>query len=129
MNNDTYNKQILYILLTAACAGLVFAYSHFSPEGSAWFPKCIFLQLTGLKCPGCGSQRAVHNLLNLNIHKAFEANAFLVMCLPYILVLLVSVPLRSRSPRFYSTLNSRPLIITIGLLVIAWWIVRNIFGW
>jgi len=73
MNNDTYKKPVLYILLTAACVGLVFVYSRFSPEGNAWFPKCIFLQLTGLKCPGCGSQRVIHNLLNLNIQKAFDS--------------------------------------------------------
>ena len=129
MNKDSCKKPILYTLLTAACVGLVFLYSRFNPEGTVWFPKCLFLQLTGMKCPGCGSQRVVHNLLNLNIHKAFEANAFLVLALPYIIVLLVSIPLRSRFPRFYNTLNSVPVIITIGILVITWWIIRNIFGW
>lgn len=101
----------------------------FQPRRQHLVPQVHILQLTGLKCPGCGSQRVVHNLLNLNIHKAFEANAFLVLCLPYIISLLVSVPLRSRFPRFYNTLNSVPVIITIGILVIAWWITRNIFGW
>lgn len=129
MNKDSYKKPILYILLTAACVGLVLTYSRFSPESSSWFPKCIFLQLTGLKCPGCGSQRVVHNLLNLNIHKAFEANAFLVLCLPYIAALLASIPLKSRFPKFYNALNSVQVIITIGILVIIWWITRNIFGW
>lgn len=129
MNNDTYKKPVLYILLTAACAGLVFVYSRFSPEGNTWFPKCIFLQLTGLQCPGCGSQRVVHNLLNLDIRKAFEANAFLVLCLPYILALLLSIPLKPRFPKFYNALNSTPVIIAVGILVIAWWIVRNVFGW
>lgn len=129
MNKDSCKKPILYILLTAACVGLVFVYSRFSPESSSWFPKCIFLQLTGLKCPGCGSQRVVHNLLNLNIHKAFEANAFLVLSLPYIAALLASIPLKSRFPKFYNTLNSVPVIITICILVIIWWITRNIFGW
>lgn len=113
----------------AVCAGLIFVYSRFSPESSSWFPKCIFLQLTGFKCPGCGSQRVVHNLLNLNIHKAFEANAFLVLSLPYIAALLASIPLKSRFPKFYNTLNSVPVIITICILVIIWWITRNIFGW
>ncbi len=122
-------KTVLYILLIAVCTGLVFVYSHFSPESSVWFPKCIFLQLTGLKCPGCGSQRVVHNLLNFNIHKAFEANAFLVLSLPYIIALLVSIPLKSRFPRFYNALNSTTVIIAVGFLVIAWWITRNIFGW
>lgn len=129
MNKDSCKKPILYILLTAACVGLVFVYSRFSPESSSWFPKCIFQQLTGIKCPGCGSQRVIHNLLNLNIRQAFEANAFLVLSLPYIIALLVSVPLRSRFPRFYNTLNSTPVIITIGILVIIWWITRNIFSW
>ncbi len=129
MNKDSCKKPILYTLLAAACVGFVFVYSRYSPESSAWFPKCIFMRLTGLKCPGCGSQRVIHSLLNLNIHKAFEANAFLVLTLPYILALLVSVPLRSRFPRFYNTLNSVPVIITVGILVIAWWIIRNIFGW
>lgn len=117
------------ILLTAACVGLVIVYSRFSPEDNAWFPKCIFLQLTGLKCPGCGSQRVVHNLLNLNLRRAFEANAFLVLSLPYIFALLISIPLKFRFPRFYNALNRAPVIITIGILVIAWWITRNIFGW
>ena len=129
MNKDSYKKPILYILLTAACVGLVFTYSRFSPEDSTWFPKCIFLQLTGLKCPGCGSQRVVHTLLDRNIHKAFEANAFLVLSLPYIAALLASIPLKSRFPKFYNALNSLPVIITICILVIIWWITRNIFGW
>ena len=129
MNKDSCKKPILYTLLAAACVGLVFVYSRFSPESTAWFPKCIFLQLTGLKCPGCGSQRVVHNLLNLNIHKAFEANAFLLLSLPYIIALLVSIPLKYRFPKFYNALNSTHAIITIGILVIVWWIIRNIFGW
>ena len=129
MNKDSSKKPILYILLTAACVGLVLTYSRFSPEDSTWFPKCIFLQLTGLKCPGCGSQRVAHSLLNLNIHKAFEANAFLVLSLPYIAALLASIPLKARFSKFYNALNSLPVIITICILVIAWWITRNIFGW
>ncbi len=129
MDKDLYKKPILYILLTVGCAGLVFVYLRFSPEGSVWFPKCVFQQLTGLKCPGCGSQRAVHNLLNLNIHKAFAANAFLVMSLPYIIALLVSIPIKTRCPKFYNALNSTPAIITVGIFVIVWWITRNVFGW
>ena len=123
------NKTILYILLAAACAGLLFVYSRFSPEESGWFPKCIFLQITGLKCPGCGSQRVIHSLLHLDARNAFEANALLVLSLPYIAALIASVALKRRFPRFYNALNSHSAIITICVLVIAWWIVRNICGW
>lgn len=129
MARDSKNNSILYILLAAVCAGLLLVYSRFSPEESGWFPKCIFLQLTGLKCPGCGSQRVIHSLLHLDVRKAFEANAFLVLSLPYIAALLTSVALKDRHPRFYIALNSVPVIIAICVLVIAWWIVRNILGW
>ena len=52
-----------------------------------------------------------------------------MLCLPYIAALLASIPLKSRFPKFYNALNSLPVIITICILVIAWWITRNIFGW
>lgn len=129
MGKDSSRKLILYTLLIAVCAGLIYVYSRFNPESSALFPKCIFLQLTGFQCPGCGSQRVIHSLLNLDLRKAFEANAFLVLSIPYIIALLVSIPLKSRFPKFYNVLNSVPSIITIGILVIAWWIARNIFSW
>lgn len=129
MARDLKNNTILYILLAAVCAGLLLVYSRFNPEESGWFPKCLFLQITGLKCPGCGSQRVIHSLLHLDVRKAFEANALLVLSIPYIAALFASVILKGRFPRFYNALNSFPVIITISALVIGWWIVRNICGW
>lgn len=37
------------------------------PNKHAIFPRCLFYSLSGAYCPGCGSQRALHNLLHLNI--------------------------------------------------------------
>lgn len=31
----------------------------FPPTESSWWPKCIFHQLTGLLCPGCGATRSM----------------------------------------------------------------------
>lgn len=72
---------LLALLITAALL-----YGLYSPEHSALFPKCIFLRLTGLQCPGCGSQRAIHALLNIEIGKAISYNAPLVLSLPYLVV-------------------------------------------
>ncbi len=38
---------------------LAILYRTHNPSGNIYFPKCPFRELTGLKCPGCGSQRAV----------------------------------------------------------------------
>jgi hypothetical protein len=128
MSKGIYGKTVLCILLVALCAGLVVVYSRFNPEESPWFPKCIFLQLTGLKCPGCGSQRAIHSLLNLDIAAAFRQNAFLILCLPYLAALAASCIFKERLPRFYNFLNSVPVIVTLAVLVILWWVLRNILG-
>ena len=42
------------------------------------FPKCLFFSLTGLQCPGCGSQRALHSLLHLDLVAALRYNAYMV---------------------------------------------------
>lgn len=49
------------------------------------FPKCPSLLLTGWKCPGCGSQRALHQLLHGNIAEAWGFNSLFVAALPYVL--------------------------------------------
>ena len=37
------------------------------PTGNAFFPKCMVYSATGLYCPGCGTQRALHHLLHARI--------------------------------------------------------------
>ncbi|PYV86056.1 MAG: hypothetical protein DMG90_22080 [Acidobacteria bacterium] len=36
-----------------------------NPASSGIFPPCPFLWLTGFYCPGCGSLRALHQLLHV----------------------------------------------------------------
>lgn len=46
------------------------------------YPVCLFHRVTGLDCPGCGSLRALHELLHGNFAAALHFNAFLVLSLP-----------------------------------------------
>ena len=51
---------------------------YFFPFDGYWFyPQCLFHQLTGLDCPGCGSLRSVRCLLHGNFVRAFEYNPLL----------------------------------------------------
>jgi hypothetical protein len=54
----------------------------FDPVRVPIYPVCLFHQLTGLDCPGCGSLRALHELLHGNLATALHFNAFLVLSLP-----------------------------------------------
>lgn len=41
--------------------------------------------LTGWQCPGCGSQRAVHYLLNGHFAAAWQMNPLLLVAIPYLI--------------------------------------------
>jgi hypothetical protein len=54
----------------------------FDPTKVPIFPQCMFHQVTGLDCPGCGAQRALHQLLHGNLIAALRLNAMFVLSLP-----------------------------------------------
>jgi hypothetical protein len=66
-------------------AGLVTLFC-FDPNHYALYPRCVFHQVTGLWCPGCGGLRAVHQLLHGHIAAAFSLNPFFVLLLPVMLL-------------------------------------------
>lgn len=83
--------------------------------------------LTGLKCPGCGSQRAIHSILHLDFVAAFKYNAMLVMMLPVVGIYVYSEIRRTKNPEQYAKLNKVTYIWIIFALFILWWVLRNIF--
>lgn len=92
---------------------------------SRWLPKCPFYIFTGLECPGCGSQRVIHALAHGDVAAAWNANAFFVCLLPVLAVMAWASIFREKYQRLYMTLNSVPVIITIGIAIVAWGILRN----
>ena len=122
-------RSVIAMLAVAAVvvAGVVI-YSTFDPSASRWFPRCPFLMLTGLKCPGCGTQRAFHALLHGDVLSALHFNALLPVSIPLLLLYGYAELVRTRKPRFYNRVNSVTAILAVLIVVIVWWIVRNIFG-
>ncbi|MGV8914209.1 MAG: DUF2752 domain-containing protein [Kaistella sp.] len=97
------------------------------PASSYFFPKCPFTYATGMYCPGCGSQRAVHELLHLNFANAFKQNALLVFSIPYILIGLAFNldSVKERFPKIRKLLFGQRAIYVVLALVIAFFIFRN----
>lgn len=56
-------------------------------------------------------------------------NAMLLASLPLLVLLLVAEVVRKKHSVFYARVNSSGVIMVIGVLIIAWWIARNIFNW
>ncbi len=65
----------------------------FDPATSGIFPPCPVHYLTGWYCPGCGSLRAIHQLLHGNLRAAWALNPLTVVLLPFLTYGLASFAL------------------------------------
>lgn len=119
------------IIILAIAALLVFGIIYYAldPSQSGMFPRCTFLTLTGYKCPGCGSQRAIHALLHGDVVGAFKYNALLLTSIPWIALCLYAETQRIRNPRLYTRINAPQLMWLFLATVLLWWLLRNIFNW
>jgi hypothetical protein len=117
-------------ILAIVISSLAIIFKNVNPETSVLFPKCPFKLLTGLDCPGCGSQRTIHYLLNLKIDKAVQTNVLLVCGIPYIIIGYLfdlnhvrNQYLLNLRKRFYG----EKAIWVIIIVIILFWILRNVF--
>lgn len=119
--------QLLILLaggLVLFCGAILFC---FDPTQYHFYPTCIFHQVTGLLCPGCGSLRALHQLLHGHPVVAFQFNPLLVAALPLLAAFglwhRLGKPRSQPDPwrRFY------PLWI-LGILCLLFSVWRNLPG-
>ena len=120
-------NSIKFLLITVVVLALAIIYFKFDPLSFSWFPKCIFHELTGLECPSCGGQRAVHAALHGNFLQALRFNPFIIVLVPYgVSLIYVSIIRTPKTAQFRRILLHRTIILTYCVLYIAWWIIRNI---
>jgi hypothetical protein len=106
---------------------IVFVYYYINPSEVDFLPKCVLYTTTGFYCPGCGSQRATHHLLNFNILGVLQQNLF------YFVVLLIvgyhliisSINLFFKK-HFYNYLYHPKTPVIFLIFLILFWILRNI---
>ena len=55
---------------------------------------CIFYEITGLKCPGCGITRMIVSVARLDLASAFKYNPFLFITGPFILLYLAFLEIK-----------------------------------
>jgi len=80
---DMGRNRLLAAMLAACATGLVML-SVFDPATSGIFPPCPVHYLTGWFCPGCGSLRAIHQLLHGHLRAAWAMNPLTVVLLPFL---------------------------------------------
>jgi hypothetical protein len=109
-------------------SALALLYFFVDARYSNVFPRCPFFSITGLYCPGCGSQRALSSLLHGNILQVINLNVLIVTSIPFLMYsAYVTVLNVFRKEPVIQTLFYSPLFVKVLLVaVILFWIFRNI---
>jgi hypothetical protein len=127
--NPKSKKIIKWILIGSGLIIFFIIYKVFNPYKYNFFPDCIFNELTGYKCPGCGSQRAIHYLFNLDFLNAFKENMLLVISIPYLILgayfdlIIIKTKQQMSIRNFFFGYKA---ILIVFFIIIGFWIIRNI---
>ena len=104
------------IAIAVIAAVALLAVFRCDPQHSKWLPKCLFHEVTGLFCPGCGNTRALHALLHGQILVSLRYNPLLIPAALTVLLLVMRPGLAAR----------RSVAWSIAVVVITFAILRNL---
>jgi Protein of unknown function (DUF2752) len=105
---------------------VILLYGLLDPE-QYFFPRCPLLTLTGLKCPGCGSQRAIHQLLHGNIAASFFLNPLFIPGLLYAMLGYATAFLfPERWPSIRQRWYGKNAAYVSLIVILMFWVGRNL---
>ncbi|MBF0556492.1 MAG: DUF2752 domain-containing protein [Nitrospirae bacterium] len=114
--------RTVFLSILIAAAAIVYIYD---PSLSEFYPKCLFHQITGLYCPGCGSTRALHQMLHGNYAAAVRLNPLTVLALPFLGIGIALEAGVFPRPAWLSHQYIRYAWI-VPVVIVLFWILRNI---
>ena len=123
------SKIIKWGIVFAVLTFLTILYKFYNPLNSNLFPKCPFKTLTGYRCPGCGSQTAIHYLLNFDFKNAAQANLLLILSLPYLLTGFIFDLIKKpgqKMLKWRKNLFGPKAIYIVLTIIVSFWILRNL---
>ena len=119
-------RKAISVVLPVFIVAAALLFFILDPAKHIIFPRCVFYSLSGYYCPGCGSQRAIHNLLHLNIAGVVKNN---ILFLPAAVVIIYHYvhPVMNRrlGLRLPNILYMKHTPWVILGIVSVFWILRN----
>jgi len=120
-------KSTFIIIGVLALLGMLSLYVFWNPTETSIFPSCPVYAATGIYCPGCGSQRAAHKILNGNIIEGVRHNYMIVLLAMVLLyqgfVYVMNDMLGKKIPNL---LHKSKVTFSILIIVVLFWVLRNI---
>jgi hypothetical protein len=111
--------------MTGVLAALAVIY-RFPPTEYSFYPRCPIYLATHWLCPGCGSTRALHALLHLDVAGALHYNALFTLLFPLVCLWLGFICYRIMQYDQFPNL-AIPRIVTACLIatVVLFTVARN----
>ena len=117
-------RSLLIVLAVSAAAAFLYAWDPVSSSG--WI-ACPYHSLTGMYCPGCGTMRALHQLLHGHVLAAARFNLLTILVLPFLgYPFLSSVMMLVRGRALSRVMLPGVLGWVLAAAVILFWVLRNI---
>jgi hypothetical protein len=120
-----YRRSTVAGIWLLLIAGAVYLFV-FEPGRTGFFPPCLFRLMTNFNCPGCGTTRALHEIMHGHFQNAFMLNPLLLLSIPFLLAAFMRYTvtvMRGRVPR--KNALPAPYIYAIFFIVAGFWIFRN----
>lgn len=112
--------------ILVVCLAVLIALFTLDPGKTRLLPPCPFRAMTGLDCPGCGSTRAVHEILHGDPVAAVRMNPLLLLYSPFVGQFILSAVSLVATGRPLPESRVRASMTWLVLCTIAaFWIFRN----
>ncbi len=121
-------KRIAIVAAAAFIAAAALVYLYFTGEGEGAGIPCMFHQITGFYCSGCGASRALRSILHFDFYQALRYNAIFTLCLPLFTVYFTSLSfsyIRFGKDRISEKISMKIIYIFVAAALI-YGILRNV---
>ena len=119
-------RMLLFSALIAA-AGAVATLLIFDPAQCSWLPKCVFFELSGIYCPGCGGTRAVFAFFSGQFFRSlcYFPPLWVAGVIVLRMDILAVLSLATGNPHHASRIRAKSLL-WVAVSVLAWFVLRNL---
>jgi hypothetical protein len=97
--------------------------------GGSYLWQCPILKITGLKCTGCGGQRAILELFQGNLGQAIYYNALMPLTLLVGIIWSLQYLGISLFKKIWKTMSHKAVWLGLLILVVLFTIIRNTSIW
>ena len=117
-------KNWIFVVIILVVVGYYFLLNPY--EQKYFFISCPFYQISGYQCPGCGSQRAFHELLHLRFFEAIKQNVLFVLAIPYVLLIFYTSFHQEKYQKLRQILMGNKTLLILLIVAILFGVLRNL---